>query len=322
MQTGEAGGPRAAPSGTHVQRPRARAERRAPGERWLPAPSPGTEDHRHPQEVTGGRGRAAQRPGRRTVGSESRARFLFAQDREGVPARGVGARVLRHSPRPDTPPGPVATAHAAGRPGPRGLPRHERTQLPLPGHSPAARHAPNLSAWLLPAPSQRARGRALPLLQLPCPATASYQPLIASDAQQGSNGGPVPGPLGSSRRPCPGPGRPRHAFPDTPHLLCSPGSLESMPCISGSQNVRPRGHPRELRLALADAGARWAASGFADTRRAPCCVNPLGHGVPRGCGAALLQSESARVLLVQGTFSLSLYKCVIFLNYKSKVCLL
>lgn len=75
-----------------------------------------------------------------------------------------------------------------------------------------------------------------------------------------------------------------------------------MPCISGSQNVRPREHPRELRLALADAGARWAASGFADTRRAPCCVNPLGPGVPGGVGRLYCSLKALEFCLFRELF--------------------
>lgn len=160
----------------------------------------------------------------------------------------------------------------------------------------------------------------------PVPATAWHQPRLSPLPLPSPPAMPSRGPVGALSRPprwlTPPLSRPetpsRHALPCAPHREFT----ESGPQISGSQNARPRGCPGEPRLALADAGARCAASGYADTRRTPCCLSPLGVRGPRGCGAAL-NSESTRFLLVWGTtFSLSLYKCVIFFHYKSRTCLL
>lgn len=187
MQTGEAGGPRAAPSGPHVQRPRARAERRAPGERWLPAPSPGTEDHRHPQEVTGGRGRAAQRPGRRTVGSES-ARSLPVCTRPGGSAspRGGG---------PCSPP------------------------QPPPGHTPRpGGHSPRCRPAGAPRSASAREGTAAPSRAQPrCPSRP--RPLSLAPPR------PEPACTGTSPPPPPAP-VPGHSFVPTPHRQRCPAGVQ------------------------------------------------------------------------------------------------
>lgn len=100
MQTGEAGGPE-----SRVQRQRSTDRAAHAWRTRLPAPSQGTEDHCHLQEVTA-------RPQR--SGPRGRARFLFAQDpRERQPAGEAAA------PPELTPASPGGLGPLCRRPGAR-----------------------------------------------------------------------------------------------------------------------------------------------------------------------------------------------------------
>lgn len=225
---------------------------------------------------------------------------------------------------------PAATAYCAGRPGaPRSVSAWGDAAAPSRAQPWSPSRASRASPRPEPACTTSPRAPPRPL-QLPCSPRLGTNPVSLrcpcphrQRCPAGVQLGPSPGPLGGSRRPCPGPRRP----PDT----LSPVLLTCFVLLGvyrvRAPNLRVTEHETQRVPQGAEAGARrrgstLCRSGYADARRTPCCLSPLGARGPRG-GAALLNSESTRFLLVWGTtFSLSLYKCVIFFHYKSRMCLL
>lgn len=181
------------------------------------------------------------------------------KNREGVPAgrvrtRGAcraGGPVFSAQPPPElTLQVPAARAYCAGRPGaPRSVSAWGDAAAPSQAQpwspSRASRASPR------PEPACTTSPRAPPP-PAPVPATAWHQPRLSPLPLPSPPAMPSRGPVGALSRPprwlTPPLSRPetpsRHALPCAPHLLCSPGSLQSPgPKSPGHRTRDPEGAP-------------------------------------------------------------------------------